>query len=59
MDDETPIMEKMYMVHEDDDITPCLLLEDEHGGHMDPSTSTTPTEHTNLRQGHTRNIKML
>ncbi|KAK1628265.1 hypothetical protein QYE76_002580 [Lolium multiflorum] len=45
MDDETPIMEKMYMVHEDDDITPCLLLEDEHGGHMEPTTSTTPTSY--------------
>ncbi|KAK1607908.1 hypothetical protein QYE76_031581 [Lolium multiflorum] len=44
MDDETPIMEKMYMVHEDDDITPCLL-EDEHGGHMEPTTSTTPTSY--------------
>ncbi|KAK1681462.1 hypothetical protein QYE76_042310 [Lolium multiflorum] len=45
MDDETPIMEKMYMVHEDDDITPCLLLEDEHGGRMKPTTSTTPTSY--------------
>nr|XP_051206336.1 uncharacterized protein LOC127321353 [Lolium perenne] len=45
MDDETPIMEKMYMVHEDDDITPCLLLEDEHGGHIEPTTSTTPTSY--------------
>ncbi|KAK1694626.1 hypothetical protein QYE76_011323 [Lolium multiflorum] len=44
MDDETPIMEKMYMVHEDDDITPCLI-EDEHGGHMEPTTSTTPTSY--------------
>ncbi|KAK1595905.1 hypothetical protein QYE76_018327 [Lolium multiflorum] len=25
MEDEFPLMEKMYMVHEDDDITPCLL----------------------------------
>nr|XP_051180964.1 uncharacterized protein LOC127295095 isoform X2 [Lolium perenne]XP_051180965.1 uncharacterized protein LOC127295095 isoform X3 [Lolium perenne] len=45
MDDETPIMEKMYMVHEDDDITPCLLLEDEHGGHVEPTSSTTPTSY--------------
>ncbi|KAK1601998.1 hypothetical protein QYE76_027103 [Lolium multiflorum] len=45
MDDETPIMEKMYMVHEDDDITPCLLLEDEHGGHIEPTSSTTPTSY--------------
>ncbi|KAK1628020.1 hypothetical protein QYE76_002335 [Lolium multiflorum] len=44
MDDETPIMEKMYMVHEDDDITPCLI-EDEHGGHMEPTSSTTPTSY--------------
>ncbi|KAK1616687.1 hypothetical protein QYE76_022204 [Lolium multiflorum] len=44
MDDETPIMEKMYMVHEDDDITPCLI-EDEHGGHIEPTTSTTPTSY--------------
>ncbi|KAK1612391.1 hypothetical protein QYE76_036064 [Lolium multiflorum] len=42
MDDEFPIMEKMYMVHEDDAITPCLI-EDEHGGHMEPTSSTTPT----------------
>nr|XP_051207205.1 uncharacterized protein LOC127322837 isoform X2 [Lolium perenne]XP_051207206.1 uncharacterized protein LOC127322837 isoform X2 [Lolium perenne] len=45
MDDETPIMEKMYMVHEDDDITPCLLLEDEHGDHIEPTSSTTPTSY--------------
>nr|XP_051207592.1 uncharacterized protein LOC127323515 [Lolium perenne]XP_051207627.1 uncharacterized protein LOC127323551 [Lolium perenne] len=44
MDDETPIMEKMYMVHEDDDITPCLI-EDEHGGHIEPTSSTTPTSY--------------
>nr|XP_051228399.1 uncharacterized protein LOC127345890 [Lolium perenne] len=44
MDDETPIMEKMYMVHEDDDITPCLI-EDEHGCHIEPTTSTTPTSY--------------
>nr|XP_051184036.1 uncharacterized protein LOC127298121 isoform X2 [Lolium perenne] len=37
-------MEKMYMVHEDDAITPCLI-EDEHGGHMEPTTSTTPTSY--------------
>ena len=45
-DDETPIMEKMFMVHQDDDITPCLH-EDEHVGHMEPSTttSTSPTSH--------------
>ncbi|KAK1612219.1 hypothetical protein QYE76_035892 [Lolium multiflorum] len=43
MDDEAPITEKkMYMVHKDDDITPCLQ-EDECVGHMDPTTSTTPT----------------
>nr|XP_051183872.1 uncharacterized protein LOC127297585 [Lolium perenne] len=50
MDDETPIMEKMYMVHEDDDITPCLL-EDEHAGHMDPTTSTTPTSYEREYKG--------
>ncbi len=50
MDDETPIMEKMYMVHEDDDITPCLL-EDEHGGHMEPTTSTTPTSNESDYKG--------
>jgi hypothetical protein len=44
MEDEFPIMEKMYMVHEDDAITPCLI-EDEHGGHMEPTTSTTPTSY--------------
>ncbi|KAK1648712.1 hypothetical protein QYE76_066517 [Lolium multiflorum] len=50
MDDETPIMEKMYMVHEDDAITPCLL-EDEHGGHMEPTTSTTPTSNESDYKG--------
>jgi hypothetical protein len=45
MDDEAPIMEKkMYMVHKDDDITPCLQ-EDEQVDHMDPTTSTTPTSY--------------
>ncbi|KAK1648966.1 hypothetical protein QYE76_066771 [Lolium multiflorum] len=45
MDDETSITEKkMYMVHEDDAITPCLF-EDEHGGHMEPTSSTTPTSY--------------
>ncbi|KAK1595911.1 hypothetical protein QYE76_018333 [Lolium multiflorum] len=52
MDDETPIMEKMYMVHEDDDITPCLLLEDEHGGHIEPTTSTTPTSYERDYKGY-------
>nr|XP_051183961.1 uncharacterized protein LOC127297785 [Lolium perenne] len=50
MDDETPIMEKMYMVHEDDDITPCLI-EDEHGGHVEPSSSTTPTSYEREYKG--------
>ncbi|KAK1629174.1 hypothetical protein QYE76_003489 [Lolium multiflorum] len=51
MDDETPIMEKkMYMVHEDDAITPCLI-EDEHGGHMEPTTSTTPTSNESDYKG--------
>ncbi|KAK1602340.1 hypothetical protein QYE76_048174 [Lolium multiflorum] len=43
-EDEFPLMEKMYMVHEDDDISPCLL-QDGHVDHMDPPTSTTPTSH--------------
>ncbi|KAK1608379.1 hypothetical protein QYE76_032052 [Lolium multiflorum] len=43
-EDEFPLMEKMYMVHEDDDISPCLLR-DGHVDHMDPPTSTTPTSH--------------
>ncbi|KAK1617539.1 hypothetical protein QYE76_023056 [Lolium multiflorum] len=50
MDDEFPIMEKMYMVHEDDAITPCLI-EDEHGGHMEPTTSTTPTSNESDYKG--------
>ncbi|KAK1617418.1 hypothetical protein QYE76_022935 [Lolium multiflorum] len=50
MEDEFPIMEKMYMVHEDDAITPCLL-EDEHGGHMEPTTSTTPTSNESDYKG--------
>ncbi|KAK1628062.1 hypothetical protein QYE76_002377 [Lolium multiflorum] len=41
-EDEFPLMETMYMVHEDDDISPCLL-QDGHVDHMDPPTSTTPT----------------
>ncbi|KAK1602007.1 hypothetical protein QYE76_027112 [Lolium multiflorum] len=43
-EDEFPLMETMYMVHEDDDISPCLL-QDGHVDHMDPPTSTTPTSH--------------
>ncbi|KAK1616995.1 hypothetical protein QYE76_022512 [Lolium multiflorum] len=50
MDDEFPIMDKMYMVHEDDAITPCLI-EDEHGGHMEPTTSTTPTSNESDYKG--------
>ena len=50
MDDETPIMEKMYMVHKDDDTTPCFL-EDEHGGHMEPTSSTTPTSNESDYKG--------
>ncbi|KAK1607998.1 hypothetical protein QYE76_031671 [Lolium multiflorum] len=51
MEDEFPIMEKMYMVHEDDAITPCLI-EDEHGGHMEPTTSTTPTSNESDYKGY-------
>ena len=50
MDDETPIMEKMYMVHEDDDITPCLQ-EVKDVDHMDPTTSTTPTSNESDYKG--------
>jgi hypothetical protein len=42
MDDETPILEKMYMVHTLDDNTPCLE-DDEHVGHIEFPTSSTPT----------------
>jgi hypothetical protein len=42
MDEETPILEKMYMVHTLDDNTPCLE-DNEYVGHMEPPTSTTPT----------------
>ena len=49
MHEEAPSLEMMvpptentYMVHEDDDISPCLL-QDGHVDHMDPPTSTTPT----------------
>jgi hypothetical protein len=41
MDERTPTLDKMYMVQHDD-TTPCLE-EDEHVGHMDLPTSTTPT----------------
>ncbi|KAK1681592.1 hypothetical protein QYE76_042440 [Lolium multiflorum] len=50
MEDEFPLMEKMYMVHEDDDISPCLL-QDGHVDHMDPPTSTTPTSHESAFKG--------
>ncbi|KAK1629119.1 hypothetical protein QYE76_003434 [Lolium multiflorum] len=49
-EDESPLMEKMYMVHEDDDISPCLL-QDGHVDHMDPPTSTTPTSHESAFKG--------
>jgi hypothetical protein len=42
MDEETPILEKMYMVHTHDDTTPCLE-DDQYVGHLVPPTSTTPT----------------
>ncbi|KAK1648889.1 hypothetical protein QYE76_066694 [Lolium multiflorum] len=49
-EDEFPIMETMYMVHEDDDISPCLL-QDGHVDHMDPPTSTTPTSNESAYKG--------
>ncbi|KAK1682130.1 hypothetical protein QYE76_042978 [Lolium multiflorum] len=49
-EDEFPLMETMYMVHEDDDISPCLL-QDGHVDHMDPPTSTTPTSHESAYKG--------
>ncbi|KAK1602192.1 hypothetical protein QYE76_018176 [Lolium multiflorum] len=49
-EDEFPLMEKMYMVHEDDDISPCLL-QDGRVDHMDPPTSTTPTSHESAFKG--------
>jgi hypothetical protein len=41
MDDETLILEKMYMVHTLDGNRPCLE-DDEYVGYMEPPTSTTP-----------------
>nr|XP_051180967.1 uncharacterized protein LOC127295098 [Lolium perenne] len=49
-EDELPLMETMYMVHEDDDISPCLL-QDGHVDHMDPPTSTTPTSNESAYKG--------
>nr|XP_051216091.1 uncharacterized protein LOC127333725 [Lolium perenne]XP_051216092.1 uncharacterized protein LOC127333725 [Lolium perenne]XP_051216093.1 uncharacterized protein LOC127333725 [Lolium perenne]XP_051216094.1 uncharacterized protein LOC127333725 [Lolium perenne]XP_051216095.1 uncharacterized protein LOC127333725 [Lolium perenne]XP_051216096.1 uncharacterized protein LOC127333725 [Lolium perenne]XP_051216097.1 uncharacterized protein LOC127333725 [Lolium perenne]XP_051216098.1 uncharacterized p len=49
-EDEFPIMEKMYMVHENDDITPCLQ-EVKDVDHMDPTTSTTPTSNESDYKG--------
>jgi hypothetical protein len=42
MDKAMATLEKMYMLHTLDDNSPCLE-EDEHVGHMELSTSTTPT----------------
>jgi hypothetical protein len=42
MDEVTPTLEKMYMVHTLDNNTPCLE-DDEHVGHIELPTSTTPT----------------
>jgi hypothetical protein len=39
MDEATPKLEKMYMVHTHDDTTPCLE-DDEYVGHMELPTST-------------------
>jgi hypothetical protein len=41
MDEKTPTLDKMYMVYTHDDTTPCLQ-DDEHAGHMELPTSTTP-----------------
>jgi hypothetical protein len=42
MEEAMPTLEKMYMVHTLDDNSPCLE-DDEHVGHMELPTSTTPT----------------
>jgi hypothetical protein len=42
MDEATPTVDKIYMVHTLDDNTPCLE-DDEHVSHMELPTSTTPT----------------
>jgi hypothetical protein len=42
MDEAMPTLEKTYMVHTLDDNTPCLE-DDEHVGHMELPSSTTPT----------------
>jgi hypothetical protein len=49
-EDEFPLMETMYMVHENDDISSCLL-QDGHVDHMDPPTSTTPTSNESAYKG--------
>jgi hypothetical protein len=41
-DEAMQTLEKIYMVHTRDDTTPCLEY-DEHVGHMELPTSTTPT----------------
>jgi hypothetical protein len=41
MDERTPTLDKLYMV-QPEDTTPCLE-DDEHVGHMELHTSTTPT----------------
>jgi hypothetical protein len=42
IDEKTPTLEKMYMVHTLDDNSPCLE-DDEHVSHLELPTSTTPT----------------
>jgi hypothetical protein len=42
MDEKMPTLEKMYMMHTLDDNSPCLE-DDEHVGHIELPTSTTPT----------------
>jgi hypothetical protein len=44
MDDDMPILEKMYMVHIHDDTTPCLQ-DDEDVMYMEATTTSTPTSH--------------
>ncbi|KAK1681423.1 hypothetical protein QYE76_042271 [Lolium multiflorum] len=56
MEDEFPIMEKMYMVHEDDDITPCLQ-EVKDVDHMEPTFSTTPTSYERDYKGTRRQVR--
>jgi hypothetical protein len=55
MDERTPTLDKMYMVQHNDTV-PCLE-DDEHVGHMELHTSTTPTSKEGLKTtGFTKSV---